>query len=252
MPKKKMDTVHERILDAKEKQLLADAELSRAVSRRAEAEVENTHAETRKNQAEALEFEAQAALSVILLDQTRRKEQEYLAADKYNFVYIFDDPVNANSVKSCIAQLTIWMRNNPKQDVEIIFNSPGGSVVEGMALFDFIQLVRGKGHHVTTTALGMAASMAGILLQAGDKRVMGKEAWVLIHEGSFGAVGSVGEVEDTVDWVKRITKRIAKIFAARSNLSAAQVERRWKRKDWWLSSDDCLKLGFVDDILPGI
>ena len=252
MPKKKMDTVHERILDAKEKQLLADAELSRAVSRRAEAEVENTHAETRKNQAEALEFEAQAALSVILLDQTRRKEQEYLAADKHNFVYVFDDPVHATSVRVCIAQLTVWTRNNPKQDIEIIFNSPGGDIVEGMALYDFIQLVKNRGHHVTTTALGMAASMAGVLLQAGTKRVMGAEAWVLIHEASFGTAGKVGEVEDRVDWVKRIMKRICRIFAARSTLSAGQIARRWKRKDWWLSSDDCLKLGFVDEVLPGV
>ena len=221
----------EAILIAREKQLLAKA---------------------RKDDAEAAGMEAEGAIRRIELDQAKRTEKEYLASDKYNFLYVFDNAVNAGSVKACISQLTVWMRNNPKQDVEIIFNSPGGSVVEGMALFDFIQLVRGKGHHVTTTALGMAASMAGILLQAGDKRVIGKEAWVLIHEGSFGAVGSVGEVEDTVDWVKRITKRIAKIFAARSNLSAAQVERRWKRKDWWLSSDDCLKLGFVDDILPGI
>ena len=221
----------EAILIAREKQLLAKA---------------------RKDDAEAAGMEAEGAIRRIELNQAKRTESEYLASDKYNFLYVFDNAVNAGSVKACISQLTVWMRNNPKQDVEIIFNSPGGSVVEGMALFDFIQLVRGKGHHVTTTALGMAASMAGILLQAGDKRVIGKEAWVLIHEGSFGAVGSVGEVEDTVDWVKRITKRIAKIFAARSNLSAAQVERRWKRKDWWLSSDDCLKLGFVDDILPGI
>jgi ATP-dependent Clp protease protease subunit len=245
MAKKKTDSAQERILAAREKQLLADAEFSKAAARRAEAQAH-------KDDAEAAEFKAQAALTNILLAQTKRKEKENLAADKHNFVYVFDDPVNASSVKTCIAQLTIWMRNSPKQDVEIIFNSPGGSLVEGMALFDFIQLVKKRGHHVTTTALGMAASMAGILLQAGTTRRMGAEAWVLIHEASFGAIGKIGDVEDTVEWVKKALKRIARIFATRSKLTAAQVTRRWKRKDWWLSSDDCLKLGFVDEILPGI
>ena len=247
-----MTKAQDRILVARETQLLADAELSRAAARRADAEVKNTQAETRKNKAEATEFEAQAALTNILLDQTQRKEKEYLAAHKYNFLYVFDDPVGATSVKACINQLTLWMRNNPKQDVEIVFNSPGGDIVEGMALFDFIQLVRGKGHHVTTTALGMAASMAGILLQAGTKRVMGKEAWVLLHEASFGTAGKIGDVEDKVEWVKRIMKRVRTIFATRSKLTEGQISRRWKRKDWWLSSDDCLKLGLVDDVLPGV
>ncbi|KKK66766.1 hypothetical protein LCGC14_2960790 [marine sediment metagenome] len=242
----------DNILAAREEQLLADADLSRASARRAEAEVENTHAEARKNLAEALEFEVKAALSAIMLDQTRRKEKEYLAADKHHFVYVFDDQINASSVKSCVAQLTAWMRNNPKQDIEIVFNSPGGLVQEGMVLFDFIQLMKNNGHCITTTALGRAASMAGVLLQAGTIRRMGKEAWVLIHEGAFGAVGNVGEVEDTVDWVKRVLKRIRHIFAARSTLTEGQIARRWKRKNWWLSSDDCLKLGFVDEILPGV
>ena len=239
-------------LEAREKDLLAATEAKLALARRDEAEAEKFKAEARKENAEAVEFEAQAALTGILLDQTRRKEKEYLAADKYNFVYVFDDQVNATSVRACTYQLTVWMRSNPKQDVEIVFNSPGGLVQEGMVLFDFIQLVRNRGHHVTTTALGRAASMAGVLLQAGNKRVMGKEAWVLIHEGAFGAVGNVGEVEDTVDWVKRVLKRIRHIFAARSTLTEAQIARRWKRKNWWLSSDDCLKLGFVDEVLPGV
>jgi ATP-dependent protease ClpP protease subunit len=94
----------------------------------------------------------------------------------------------------------------------------------------------------------MAASMAGILLQAGDERVMGKETWVLLHEASFLAAGKIGEVDDTVEWVKKVQKRILAIFAGRSNLSRSQIERRWKRKDWWLSSTDCLKHGFVDKV----
>ncbi len=249
MPKEKPQ---ELSLQLRENDLIATIEAKQALAERDGAEAKKFREEARKEKAEAVEYEGQAALTKILLDQTRRKEKEYLASDKYNFLYVFDDPVNATSVRACISQLTVWMRNNPKQDVEIVFNSPGGDIVEGMALFDFIQLVRGKGHHVTTTALGMAASMAGILLQAGTKRVMGKEAWVLLHEASFGTAGKIGDVEDKVEWVKRIMKRIRKIFATRSKLTEGQISRRWKRKDWWLSSDDCLKLGLVDEVLPGV
>ncbi|KKM79032.1 hypothetical protein LCGC14_1353960 [marine sediment metagenome] len=249
MPKEKPQ---ELSLQLRENDLIAAIESKRALAKRDAAEALKFKAETRKENAEAAGLEVVAAITEIERDQARRKDKENLAADKHNFVYVFDDPVHATSVRVCIAQLTVWTRNNPKQDIEIIFNSPGGDVVEGMALYDFIQLVKGRGHHVTTTALGMAASMAGILLQAGTKRRMGAEAWVLIHEGSFGTAGKVGEVEDKVDWVKRIMKRICKIFAARSTLSAGQIARRWKRKDWWLDSSECLKFGFIDEILPGV
>ena len=137
---------------------------------------------------------------------------------------------------------------DPGVDIEISFNSPGGEIISGMAMFDFIQELRGKGHFVTTSTRGMAASMAGILLQAGEHRVMARQSWLLIHEASFGASGSMGSVEDTVDWVKRIQKRIVQIFAERSNVTATFINKNWKRKDWWISSEEALKWGFVDAI----
>lgn len=212
------------------------------------ADARRADASARKFEAEARFHTAEAERAEIRLEDDRRNEAEKLAADKYHFVYAFNDSVSSGSVKTCTTQLASWVRQHPQCSIEIIFHSPGGGVIEGMALFDYIRKLRVDGHHITTMALGMAASMAGILLQAGDNRVMGREAWVLIHEGSFGAVGSVGQVEDTVEWVKKIQKRILNIFAERSNLTATQVQRRWKRKDWWLSSDDCLKFGFVDEI----
>lgn len=205
-------------------------------------------AETHKAEAEALLHEEVRREQAVAARQVERVEKETLAADKFHQVYVFDTPVMDGSVSACIKQLTTWMRNNPASEIEIIFNSPGGSIVAGMALFDFIQMLRIKGHKVTTTALGMAASMAGILLQAGDVRVMGKESYLLIHEASFGAIGKVGEVEDTVALIKMMLTRVKNIFAARSHLSAKQIENRWRRKDWWLDSDEALKLGFVDEV----
>jgi ATP-dependent protease ClpP protease subunit len=100
--------------------------------------------------------------------------------------------------------------------VTIVFDSPGGSVIDGLHLYDFLQELKGQGHIVITKTLGMAASMAGILLQAGSRRVMGSEAYVLIHEVSFMAGGPIGVVEDEVEFVKMIQSRVLDIFARKA------------------------------------
>jgi ATP-dependent Clp protease protease subunit len=145
-------------------------------------------------------------------------------------------------------RLAYWSRTEPGCAIELIFTSPGGSVIDGMALFDFIQQLRRAGHFITTRALGWAASMAGILLQAGDKRVMAKESYVLIHEISTGAVGKIGEIEDEVKFVKKIQGRILDIFAARANVKREYFAKHWKRQDWWLDSDEALKIGIIDEV----
>ena len=213
-----------------------------------EAQAAKLKAEGRKFEAEARKAEAEARGAEIEAAKAERVEKAMLADNNWHHVYVFDKQVDGKSVTECIKKLTEWNRNDPNCDIEIIFNSPGGSVVDGMALYDFIKQIQHKGHKVTTSSLGMAASMAGILLQAGDVRKMGSEAWLLIHEGSFGAIGSVSEVEDRVEWVKKIGERILAIFAEKSTLSKAQIKRRWHRKDWWLDADEALKLGFIDEI----
>lgn len=206
-------------------------------------------AEARRAHAEAAKFEAEAEVAVLAAEKAQRAAEQELATDKYHHRYSFDVAVADTPVEACIKQLAEWHRLDPECDIEIVFlSNPGGAIIAGLALFDYICMLRRAGHKVTTSTLGMAASMAGILLQAGDVRVMAKESWLLIHEATFAAMGKVGEVEDTSDWVKRIMKRVLKIFADRSNLSVGQLNRRWRRKDWWIDSDEALKLGLVDEV----
>jgi len=220
----------------------------------AEAAAKNN--EARKLAAEAMTAECHATAAALDLEKKKEAREVELASDRYAHLYRFTTQVSDKSVPDCINVLSAWARITPGCPIEIVFNSPGGNVIDGMALFDFLKGLEHSGHHLTTTALGIAASMAGILMQAGQTRRMGKEAWVLIHQGSFGASGSYGSVEDTVEWVKKIQERILDIFATRvaqSNashpMSRAQIKRNWERKDWWLSSADCLKFGFVDEVL---
>lgn len=231
------------------------------------ANVLRIQAEAMKFKAEAAEAEANAQKALIEANfgqeniehirmmrmgqevQTRaliRQEQEQLAASKYHHVYHFTQAVGQQSVHACMEQINIWHRLDPECAFEIVFTSPGGDVIAGMALFDYIQQKRQEGHHVTTSTIGYAASMAGILLQAGDTRIMGREAYLLIHQVSFGAGGTFGQVEDEVKFVEKIQNRVLDIFAARTNLTKKQLDKAWQRTDWWLDSTEALKDGFVD------
>lgn len=162
----------------------------------------------------------------------------------------FVGSVAKDSALAAIEKLHLFHKVSPGEPITIVFNSPGGSVIDGMALFDYIRFLRGLGHHMTIIALGYAASMAGILLQAADTRVMAKGSWLLIHEVAFGAAGKIGEVEDMAEFGKRLKEQAATIFVERSGgkLTREHLELKWQRRDWWLSAEEALSLGLCDEI----
>jgi len=212
------------------------------------AETKKIEAEGRRALAEAKAAESKAEKDKLELENLRESEAKLKASDGENFVYRFNGGVDKNTVVRCRGKLTQWSRRNPECDMEIVFASPGGSITSGFELFDYIQQLRAKGHKITTGSLGMAASMAGILLQAGERRWIGHQSWILIHRASFGAIGKTFEIEDEVGWVKRIEERIIKIFTSRSNLTKSKIKRNWDRKDWWINADEALEMGLVDEI----
>ena len=213
-----------------------------------EAETRKTEAEARKTEAEASKAEFEVHSAKISHEKaliTRRKE---LSIDEENHLYRFSGSVGEASVRKCITKLTEWHRLDSKCKMEIVFSSPGGSIIDGFELFDFIQDLRLAGHHITTGSLGMAASMAGILLQAGDHRWIGHQCWLMIHRAAFGVIGKTYEIEDEVKLVKRIEGRILDIFTKRSKLTKLKIKRNWDRKDWWIDADECVIYGLVDEI----
>lgn len=221
----------------------AEAELARANA--AEAVVEREIAQARLRQEQAT-----AAHAEIVRRSAEREEAEYLATDRRNHVYNFFSDVTGTSVTNCIATLASWSRLEPGCPITIIFNSPGGSVIHGMALWDFLTELKGKGHHLTTVACGYAASMAGILLQVGDTRVIGRESYLMIHELSAGAAGKIGEIQDSVKFYEKVGERIIDLFVKRSGgkTSRAVFIKNWLRQDWWLSSDEVMQRGFADEV----
>jgi len=213
-----------------------------------EAETKKLEAETRQVEAEAKKVGAEAVQAELASWKARRDFDRSQATDEENHLYRFDGDVSKSSVSRCMTKLTEWSRLDSDCSMEIVFSSPGGGIVSGFELFDFIQGLRHKGHKIITGSLGYAASMAGILLQAGDVRWIGHQSWVMIHRASFGAVGKTFDVEDEVKFVKRIEKRILDIFVSRSKLSKTKIQRNWNRKDWWIDADECLELNLVDEV----
>lgn len=235
--------------------LEAEAEAARATAETRREEARKYRAESERLEEDTRGAAVSRSMSEIQQRELARQEERNLVSDYFKRTYFFGEPVGGQSTRRCMATITEWSRLEPGCPMEIIFSSPGGSVIDGMALFDCIQELRRKGHFITTRALGMAASMAGILLQAGDKRVISREAYLLIHEISAGAVGKIGEMEDEMIFLKKIQGRILDIFATRcqgtkaaDKLTRARLANGWKRKDWWLDSKECLKYGLVDEI----
>lgn len=239
------------ILSAMSDHVLSPEE-QKANARRLAAEAGKFDAEAQVAVQQAREHAAKAVKAELDASKAEDDDRARRASDEYHHLYRFDGEVSESSVKACMSKLTEWRRLDADCEIELVFSSPGGSIFDGMELFDFI-VELGKQAPVTTGGLGMAASMAGILVQSGTRRYLGRECWLLIHRAAFLAAGKTYEIEDRVDLIKRIEDRIIKIFTDRSDLTSRKIRRNWERKDWWLSSDECLELGLVDEIrgIPG-
>lgn len=212
------------------------------------AEADHYTAQAEWYRAETRRFDAEARVAQLEAEKKERDRREADAGDVHHHVYRFVGVVDKGSVDKCVSKLTEWHRLDEGCDIEVIFFSPGGEVIAGFALFDHLRWLSANGHKITTGCTGMAASMGGVLMQAGDHRWASGQAWYMIHRAAFGAAGKTFEVEDEVEWVKRVEKRIIDIFVKRSKLTESRIKRNWDRRDWWLDADQALDLGLVDEI----
>jgi len=217
-------------------------------------------AETRKNIAEARYAELNAEAMRVNTDAALRQEAIILAGNHHHHVFEFSTGVGEESVDQCLSQMAVWHRQDPTCPMHIIINSPGGSVISGMHLFDQLMAYSQrswdkrnipKGEHYTTiTVRGWAASMGGILVQAADHRVIGPEAYLMVHEVSSFAGGKLGDIKDEVDFLDKLTDRVTDIFIRRAKpgMTRAKFKKLWDRKDAYLTSEEALEYGFVDAI----
>lgn len=205
-------------------------------------------AEQAKVETKLLELEiTHKSIDLQRLNELRNTE---LSNDFNNGYFRFDCEVDDVSVDLYCASLRRFSRMFPKQPITIELNSGGGSIIDGFAMFDELLRLRKEGHHITIRVRGNAASMACVLLQAADRREMGGNAFLMIHRASFGAMGSAYEVEDSLDFVKKLEGRIVDIFSERSGKGKKLFTDFFKqRKDLWFDAKEALDNGLVDAVV---
>lgn len=157
-------------------------------------------------------------------------------------VPIYDDVANIIQ-----AQLLFLESADSKRDIQIYINSPGGSVYAGLGIYDTMQYV---GPDVATICTGMAASMAAVLLAAGEKgkRSALKHSRVMIHQPLGGAQGQATDIEITA---REIVKIKAELYGIISDHSGQELEKIYKdgERDYWMRGEEAKEYGMVDEIL---
>lgn len=186
-----------------------------------------------------------------VIEQDGRVERAYdiysrLLKDRIIFIGSEIDGYNQVS-NSVIAQLLFLQMQDPKKDINIYINSPGGSVSAGLAIYDTMQFVTCD---INTYCIGMAASMGAVLLCAGTKgkRFALPNADIMIHQVSGGAQGTASDVERTVEHMYSLKKRLNKIIAQHTGKTEEEVENDADR-DHWMNADEAVEYGIVDSKL---
>lgn len=169
-----------------------------------------------------------------------------LLKDRIIFIGTGIDDGVANSV---IAQLLFLQMQDPKKDIHIYINSPGGSVTAGLAIYDTMQFMTCD---VNTYCIGIAASMGAVLLTAGTegKRFCLPNAHVMIHQVSGGAQGTAADVERTFGFMINLKKRLNTILSKHTGKTEKQIEKDADR-DNYMSGKEAAAYGLVDKVLEG-
>jgi ATP-dependent Clp protease, protease subunit len=167
-----------------------------------------------------------------------------LMMDRIIFLGLPIDDYVANIIQ---AQLLYLDSSDPGKDIQIYFNTPGGSVNAGLGIYDTMQYISAD---IATICTGMAASMGAVLLTAGKKgkRSALKHSRIMIHQPMGGAEGQASDIEITVREIVKLKKELYEIIALHSGNPFEKVEKDSDR-DYWMTSQEAKDYGMIDEIL---
>ena len=184
-----------------------------------------------------------------VIESTNRGERAYDIFSRLlkERIVILSEEVNSVTASLITAQLLFLEAEDPDKDIQFYINSPGGSVTDGMMIYDTMQHIKPD---VQTICMGMAASMGAVLLTAGTKgkRFILPNAEVMIHQPLGGAQGQATDILIAADHIKRTKQKLNKILADASGQSLETIEKDVER-DNWMTAEEALKYGLVDHIM---
>lgn len=190
-----------------------------------------------------------SALVPYVIEQTPRGERSYdiysrLLNDRIIFL---GEEINSVSANLVVAQLLHLESQDAEKDISLYINSPGGEVYSGLAILDTMNFIKPQ---VSTICVGMAASMAAVLLSAGakGKRFCLPHSKVMIHQPSGGAQGQQTEIEIVAEEIKKTRRELNQILSDASGQPIEKVQADTER-DNYLTADEALDYGLIDRIV---
>jgi ATP-dependent Clp protease, protease subunit len=185
----------------------------------------------------------------MVIEQDARGERHYdlfsrLLKDRIIFL---GGEVEENMSNIIVAQLLFLEKEDPNRDIHMYINSPGGSVMAGLAIYDTMQLIKPD---ISTVCVGMAASMGAILLSGGTKgkRSALPNSRIMIHQGSAGFHGTPSDIEIQVRLVMSFQDKLKEILAQNCGRTVEQVTKDIDR-DYWMTSPEAVEYGIIDEVL---
>jgi ATP-dependent Clp protease protease subunit len=185
----------------------------------------------------------------MVVEQTNRGERAYdifsrLLKERVVFI---TGPIEDHMATLITAQLLFLEAENPKKEIWMYINSPGGVVTSGMAIYDTMQFIRPP---VSTLCIGLAASMASLLLCAGEKgmRFALPNARVLVHQPSGGFQGQASDIERHAEDIIKMKRRLNEVYVKHTGRDYATIERTLDR-DYFMTAEEAREFGIVDAVM---
>lgn len=186
-----------------------------------------------------------------VVEQTARGERTYdiysrLLKDRIIFI---GTPIDDDVANVVVAQMLFLWKEDPDRDIDLYINSPGGSVIAGLAIYDTMQIIKPQ---VATTCVGHAMSMAAVLLAAGanGKRTALPNSRIMIHQGSAGFHGTPSDIDIVAKEVLRYKSLLVDLLAKHTGQPRDKVEKDIDR-DFYMSPEEANEYGIVDKVLTG-
>lgn len=165
-------------------------------------------------------------------------------------IIFLGEEVNEHTANLVVAQLLFLAHEDPKADISLYINSPGGSVYDGLAIYDTIQFIKPD---VATYGIGLQASMGAFLLSSGTKgkRFALPNSRIMIHQPSSGTQGKISDQEITLREGIYLKKRLNEILAKNTGQKLSKIEKDVDR-DFWMSAEEATEYGLVDKVIKKI